>query len=41
MTCNQNLIHVLSDMCILPPHSRMMPMILGCGIADLTCSVWL
>ncbi len=23
-------------MCILPPHSRIIPMILGCGIADLT-----
>ena len=27
----------LSDMCILPPHSRITPMIRGCGIADLIC----
>ena len=25
-------------MCIFPPHSRMIPMILGCGTADRTLS---
>eukprot|EP00965_Chrysotila_dentata_P240144 6203539-Pleurochrysis_carterae.AAC.1 len=27
--------HARCAMCIFPPHSRMTPMILGCGMADL------
>jgi hypothetical protein len=30
--------HSRSCMCILPPHSRMMAMMRGCGMADLMAS---
>lgn len=33
-------LHLRSDMCILPPHSRMMPMMRGCGMADLMVSAF-
>ena len=33
--------HARSDMCIFPPHSRITPIILGWGIADLICMLLL